>query len=363
MDNFEWLEEEKKQHKKLKLPKLPVPAWLQEYWLHLTALAVIFIVLVFLVFNPASKSVTHENTSTVLSNAGHGENKQILIRMPDKTTKLANTPTTNKTEPLNAQSSKPGAHSPEANNVAAPSLAPAETFDNEPAKSEASISKPESRLPVKQIGVINPNKPTANSSNAKTTKPTSPASSNSATTTASTPQAATTLQQTTPAAKTLEPPSLAPANEAVASVNAAAAPKTISSASTTASAPKATPSTPATSNTPPAEVMNVPPENADLGTLLKRPASHYILQLFGSHSESAAKSFIAQHNLTGQALYAKVWQNNQDWYVVLYGDYTDRNQATTAINQLPANLRTQNPWARSVQSVQDAIRQRLVRGE
>ncbi|MFI4954703.1 MAG: hypothetical protein ACHP9Y_02210, partial [Gammaproteobacteria bacterium] len=96
MDNFDWLEEEKKKQK----PQ--APQWLREYWLHITALVIIFVVLIFLIFNPASKSVTHENatTSTTLT-TNQGDNKQILIRMPDKSTKLANA------EPNNPEQQQP----------------------------------------------------------------------------------------------------------------------------------------------------------------------------------------------------------------------------------------------------------------
>lgn len=355
MDNFDWLEEEKKQQ------KLPVPGWLQEYWMHIAALVVIFGVLIFLIFNPASKSVTHENISTISANTDN--NKQILIRMPDKTTKLA-TPETQ--APLQAQPSR--SLSP-----AAPSLKPAEPVDQRNAT--PSTANPSSRLPIKQIGIINSQASTSNQNQAKSSSTITAATSP---TTQATHSSAL-IQPVTPATKLPAPPTLAPAPvtsaETINQATSNTTTSTLSAASTTTQTPaKATTQTAtaqtakpaATTPTPPpvtAAPQNVPAENADLGILLSRAPSHYILQLFGSHSESAAKSFISQNNLAGKALYAKVWQNNQDWFVVLYGDYADHNQATAAISQLPPSLQAQKPWPRSMQSVQEAIRQRLVRGK
>ena len=348
-NNFDWLEEEKKTEKE----KLPVPQWVREYWMHIAALVVIFGVLIFLILNPASKSVTHENTITLTTPAAQSQNKQIIIRMPDKTTKLANT------EPATQKSSAP--KKPIV--ATAPTLKPAEPLRNA-----------ELRLPIKQIGIIQPQNSAAN---AKNPTANSTAQNSTATKINNTPK------KLIPAPQSPEAPTLAPAPiEGTTPIEPVTEPITqtmaqkpaVSSTTTTATnaqKPKvpATTAAPTTSPavtppaTPPKEIQQVAPENADLGILLSRAPSHYILQLFGSHSEAAAKSFIAQNNLSGQALYAKVWQNNQDWYVVLYGDYADRNQATAALNQLAPNLRAQNPWARSMQSVQDSIRQRLVRGK
>jgi septal ring-binding cell division protein DamX len=342
MDDFDWLEEEK-QHKKpkktFKRPQVSFkkPKWLEEYGIHLFATILIFGVLFFLIFNPASKSVAPQPGSVA-------ENERIVIRMPDKTTKIANTAAA-PIEAAPVQKMIP----------AAPTLAPAEEIQ-EQAEGIRSNTQP-SPLLNKQLGVISSNDSTEKPTITLTPAPTIKSSSQNTEKAISEPTLA-------PAEPSLSAPSeltIAPPTE----IKTPSTPKqesTIKPAVITppASKPSATipqPSAPIT--TPPA----VSQEDAHLHTLLKRSPSDYTLQLFGSNNKEAAKKFISENQLASKAVYAKVWQNNQDWYIVLYGDYTGHSQAVAAIKQLPGTLQAQSPWARSMQSVQDAIRQRLVRGK
>ncbi len=355
MDDFQWLEDK---------PPQKHHQWLKDYWLHMIAVAVIAIVLLLLLFNPASKSSTvpgaslrpAEPSNEVQMASAPSENvpkKQILIRMPDKSTKKVETtedgttqlavPTT-KTKPsttlikpatrLSAQSSASSStSSSEATTV---SEANAPTLETNTASTEAPTLGPNSTSSIPSIG---------NLSTPVTTVP--PVNT----------QTETVSEKSTPVASkpVVEPITEKPAPSIAA---APATPKTVPPVEKVA--PKAAPIEPKTpASKAPAPVVSQ--GDSALYTMLKRPASHYVIQLFGSDSEASVKSFIAKNNLSKNALYVTVWHNNQNWFIVLYGDYADRNQAQAAIQELPTAVSSNSPWPRSVQSVQEAIRQRLVR--
>lgn len=94
-------------------------------------------------------------------------------------------------------------------------------------------------------------------------------------------------------------------------------------------------------------------------TLMKKSADRFTLQMMGSLDESSVKSFI-QVQTTNRASfsYFEGRYKGQPWYVVVYGDYADRDQALAAIQNLPETLQKQRPWARNYLSVQEDIRSR-----
>lgn len=336
MDDFQWLEDK---------PPQKHHQWLKDYWLHMIAVAVIAIVLLLLLFNPASKSTVPgaslrpaEPSNEVQMASAPTENvpkKQILIRMPDKSTKKVETtedgttqlavPTT-KTKPsttLIKPATRLSANSNEATAVSTPTTPSNETMNQ--AMSEEEISEAPTLIPKSTSSIAS----IGNLSTPVTTVP--PVNS----------QAETATEKPAPSiAAAPATPKKAPPVEKAAPKAAPIEPKT--------PAPKA-----------PAPVVSQ--GDSALYTMLKRPASHYVIQLFGSDSEASVKSFIAKNNLSKNALYVTVWHNNQNWFIVLYGDYADRNQAQAAIQELPTAISSNSPWPRSVQSVQEAIRQRLVR--
>jgi len=365
MDNFRWLEEKEpvKKHQ-----------WLKHYWMHIAAAVVIVLLILYLVFNPGSSEPTNnyagslsENQESAVTSTAETTSKTITIRLPDKTIKqvnpeqpmlaqnLGNQPMSaeNLSEisetplSLNTNEQPPVEAASEQNTAAA---APEETPAQKPARISSRLIQPATSTNsqnLANIGEIPPKNPTpevVQTPNTSIAPPvvveqTTPSQAEELTLTPAETTNTATAAQTPPVAETTTP--------------AAKKPSTVASAAA-ASKPPAAASTgiaPATSAT------------ANIHWLLQRDPTHYTMQLFGSASESAVQSFITQNNLTGKAVYAKMRQNNQDWFVVLMGDYANRNQAVGAISQLPANLQTQGPWARSMQSVQDDIRKRLAYGD
>jgi DamX protein len=378
MDNFRWLEDKDtpKKHR-----------WLKHYWMHIVAAVIIVLLLSYLIFGSGSSEPTVNEEPTIAMNtentAPETTTKQITIRLPDQTTKTVNSeqPMLAQNNPYNAAPTEQNGVEPttqanteaehplslkplneaaapvtEQNNVEATTTPPV-AAEEKPARVSTRLIQPEGTANNKQdlanIGVIAPKAPTETVVNTpKTVQGTSVLADELVNTTnTSTEPAIATQMPTQPETLTLTPP--AQTTPAPATTNAPAATTTPATSTPPAQPPAATETTvaPSTSST------------VNLHWILQRQPSHYTLQVFASHDEGAVQSFINQNNLNGKAVYAKTRQNNQDWYIVLLGDYATRDQAVGAITQLSANIQAQSPWARSMQSVQDAIRKRLAYGD
>ncbi len=89
--------------------------------------------------------------------------------------------------------------------------------------------------------------------------------------------------------------------------------------------------------------------------LLALPAEHYTLQLIGLSNKKALQDFIDNNGLNKKAIYYQSRLQNKEWYVLLYGDYVSQLEAKKALEQLPPAVRKENPWVRSIASVQATI--------
>ena len=88
-------------------------------------------------------------------------------------------------------------------------------------------------------------------------------------------------------------------------------------------------------------------------------SQYYALQLVSSGSEANIKRFIKVHRLSsGQAHYYRVRRNGRNWYVLVYGKYSNRAEAKSVIRYLPPSLRRLHPWPRSYSDIHKAIKER-----
>jgi len=95
--------------------------------------------------------------------------------------------------------------------------------------------------------------------------------------------------------------------------------------------------------------------------VLVQTPEFYTIQIMGTHELAGVKQFLGRYQLSGQpvALF-KTDYRDKAWYVLVYGLYTDRQQAANALSQLPAPLqRRTQPWVRTIGSIQTLIRQRI----
>src|SRR3569623_126416 len=81
-------------------------------------------------------------------------------------------------------------------------------------------------------------------------------------------------------------------------------------------------------------------------------AQRYTLQLVGSSDRSAALRYIRDRGITNDAAYYATSRDGQPWYVVIYGNYADRDAAQAALLHLPPTLRAASPWIRQFGDIQ-----------
>ncbi len=79
--------------------------------------------------------------------------------------------------------------------------------------------------------------------------------------------------------------------------------------------------------------------------------SHYVVQLLGSYKETTAQRFLKRYPDSG-FFYIQSSYKGKAWFVVLDGVYPTKAEARTAVANMPAKIRKQTPWIRSVKGIQ-----------
>lgn len=111
---------------------------------------------------------------------------------------------------------------------------------------------------------------------------------------------------------------------------------------------------------PPASVPKPVPSrrfSAQEEALLAEKASRYTLQLFASFNERAVQDFAARHPELPIRLFRTV-REELPWHVAVTGVYRNKEEAKAAAGKLPVDLARLQPWARSLQGIQDELRRR-----
>jgi DamX protein len=87
--------------------------------------------------------------------------------------------------------------------------------------------------------------------------------------------------------------------------------------------------------------------------LMSAAPSSFVAQLFGSYSEKSAKTFVQENqNDAGRLLRYRTEHKGKSWFVVVSGPFESKEVAKKAVGKLPAKLREQQPWVRSIEPVQ-----------
>ncbi|OMH28049.1 AAA family ATPase [Motiliproteus sp. MSK22-1] len=122
---------------------------------------------------------------------------------------------------------------------------------------------------------------------------------------------------------------------------------------------------------PPSKPVSIKPPKTKLATknqpaspylrekeLMSWDAKNYTLQMLGARKQQSVVQFIESQKNRDNFYYFSTIYKGKPWYVVVYGRYANRDKAIAAAKSLPADIRKNNPWARSVQGVQDDIRRK-----
>lgn len=77
--------------------------------------------------------------------------------------------------------------------------------------------------------------------------------------------------------------------------------------------------------------------------------SHYTLQVLGTSTEAAARSFVSQNG--AQYRYFKKMHQGKPLFVITYGSFASRDAAQAAVKTLPAKVQAGKPWPKTFASV------------
>jgi hypothetical protein len=93
--------------------------------------------------------------------------------------------------------------------------------------------------------------------------------------------------------------------------------------------------------------------------LLQASPRDYAVQLLASYSEANISEFVAQLNADHPAGYFETRYQGKPWFVAVLAAFDDRDEAARSIPSLPAKLRSNEPWVRSVAGIQTDIQKLL----
>lgn len=98
--------------------------------------------------------------------------------------------------------------------------------------------------------------------------------------------------------------------------------------------------------------QQVPDKTADNNQVIPS-GTGYTIQLTSDRKLATAQEFIATHNLQGKANYFHtVTKHGSEWYVVVYGQYSTREDAQKALKTLPADVRGEGAYIVSSADIQ-----------
>lgn len=104
-----------------------------------------------------------------------------------------------------------------------------------------------------------------------------------------------------------------------------------------------------------AEVSN----NSELSSfernLLSYPATSYTVQIVGASSEANIQAFVRTAQLSTAAGYFETRLNGKPWYVVIAGNFSDKEAAAVFLSALPDSAKASGPWVRSFRGIQSDI--------
>jgi DamX protein len=95
--------------------------------------------------------------------------------------------------------------------------------------------------------------------------------------------------------------------------------------------------------------------------LLALDPGMFMLQVLGSSSEDGVRDYVKRYVGRLPVSYFRAEMRQKPWYVVVVGPYAGRELAEQAVQKFPREVQKQQPWVRSVASVQEAIKGRSQR--
>ena len=93
----------------------------------------------------------------------------------------------------------------------------------------------------------------------------------------------------------------------------------------------------------------------DVAWVWSRNPAHYTLQLAASADEYALEASMQRFSLPGTMSILHTRRSGKEWYILIYGSFSDREAAQQAIPHLPAALRQASVWPRRFEELHDLL--------
>ena len=77
----------------------------------------------------------------------------------------------------------------------------------------------------------------------------------------------------------------------------------------------------------------------------------YTLQLLAGYQEQTAVTFIRRYPELDGLRYTRSTRNDQDWFVVYFGQFDNLEAARASVPELPSSIRSQQPWPRALEDI------------
>lgn len=106
---------------------------------------------------------------------------------------------------------------------------------------------------------------------------------------------------------------------------------------------------------PPAEPVAAAADERDNRWVSQQDPARLTLQLIGSSDRAAITHYLREHALEKEGAYYITSRAGRPWYVVVYGNYGDLNEARAALGRLSPVLRGASPWIRPFADIQQQI--------
>jgi len=138
----------------------------------------------------------------------------------------------------------------------------------------------------------------------------------------------------------------APSGAAAASVAAAASDEAPAPARQPEPEPVASAAAPSTASA----------SNGGQSWLLAQNPQDYTLQLLATHSEDLMRTYLDKHQFNEPVAYFAFQREGKQWYAAVYGAYSAKDKAESAVATLPPEVGKNTPWIRQFGGIQKILK-------
>ena len=95
--------------------------------------------------------------------------------------------------------------------------------------------------------------------------------------------------------------------------------------------------------------------------ILAQPSSYHTIQILGVRNGKSILNIVKQYQLWNRVSYFQTVYKGKKWFPLLYGVYSTKKEALSAVKELPEEIRKLTPWIRPISSLQAEIKENIKR--